>query len=1015
MRKLILFLLLSSINLLQAQKEDQPFPNEKDFNLSPDGIFEKVFDHYGNSYKLSDIVIDKKKDSKGNFSRSTDPTPLTCGYYNIYFETGSGMEDSSNIVHMQRRNVLCQVLTDLSNFINSPLSTNGLNNKVNIWVRNINNIITPPNTPNGVLGLASSFYTMPYNTTSGFGGIIDNEIWKTIHLGKDSYTNVISPLTSNGINSGQSGVFYHGMMAFNFSDVAISWNTNLTLASFPNKYDLYSVILHEMTHALGVDSLIDSNGISKFGFGYNYFSRYDTKLKNNASTQFLINKQTNACGNMYNYTFNNSLSTSILQPTSNACANKIRYVGLSDVPVHTPTIFSPASSLCHFEGVCVSPNPGFVMESATEMNTLKRFLQPQERNVLGDLGYSVNDVYGMISTYQGKMTYLGAISGITVAGMNDGITANGNFSYIGVATSANPIIINSSTDSSKRILSNDTNSSAYFECLEDLTDPNAIFSNTSGNGATTNITLSSQLSGLHLLRYIPTNITGTQKGNLTYIYVYVISNNNCGTPTPCNLVVNGGFEQYSIVPDRYTQINRACGWNGANFASPDYFHKASTNPQISIPCNAFGFQQEKDNLNAYVGIATARGYSEIYSENIRTKLTSKLLPNKSYRLSFDLSLPEAYTSFLYNFQAYLSPELISIGTYGYLPIANSDMLFNILILPNATDWKTIVIEFATNNIAGEEYLYLGAIKNISIQSAIPASQNQNCNPQSSLDCYYYLDNVSLTEIGGTLNLPETMCFNESISDLLIYLEATTFNGTFSGNGVSVDSFNASQAGVGVHTISYTYTNSTGCSVTISDQIEVLASNDANCTNNCSDNLIFSSVENASLVTYNASNFIETNGNYITNSSSDVTLKAGNYIVLKPNSQINSGSQFLARIENCDGTQTGKSTTANFETRKKSRPKANNKNEFESKQNSEIEKNPDISGLLIYPNPSKGLVNITTSLNAELQVSIFDMLGKEVVYSRTSNNVLNVSNLTSGVYIIKITEANKIANRRLVIQ
>lgn len=80
----------------------------------------------------------------------------------------------------------------------------------------------------------------------------------------------------------------------------------------------------------------------------------------------------------------------------------------------------------------------------------------------------------------------------------------------------------------------------------------------------------------------------------------------------------------------------------------------------------------------------------------------------------------------------------------------------------------------------------------------------------------------------------------------------------------------------------------------------------------------------------------------------------------------------------------------------------------------LDKN-NISGLSIYPNPSNGLVNITTSLNAELQVNVFDMLGKEVVNSKVLNNTLNVSNLSSGVYVIKITEEGNTATRKLVIE
>ncbi len=1011
MKKLILFFMFFlSLTLLYAQKETQTLPNENEHNLSPNGLFDKVFDHYGNNYKLSDVLIGQEVRGDNNqIVRSTNPAPMTCGYYDLYFETGSGMEDISNPIHVERRNVLCRVLTDLSNFINSPLTTNGLNNKVNIWVRNINNVITAPESPNGVLGLASSFYTMPYNNVAGFGGIVDNEIWKTIHLGRDSYTNVVSPLMSTGISVGQSGIFYHGMMAFNFSDSAISWNTDLTVTSFPNNYDLYTVILHEMTHALGFASLLNSNGLSKFGTGYNYFSRYDTRLKNNPNTQFLINKQTNACGSMYNYVFNNAINTSVLQPTSNACNNKVRYVGLSNVPVHTPTAFSPPSSLSHFEGVCVSPNPSFVMESAIGMNVIRRFLKPQERNVLGDLGYSVNTSYGVSTTYQGTTTYTGALSGINVAGMNDGISSNGVYTYINNANT-NIQIVN--------ILSNDTNATG-FECLEDIYYPSSSLSTTSGNTSTI-INFSSSEEGLHLLRYVPIN--GSQKGNLSYIYIYVINNTNCAIPSTCNLVLNGDFEQFSSIPNNFGQVSNACGWINASLGSPDYCHADTPLNWIGVPCNDGGGQADNIISNkGYVRFydnANVNNNNTLFSENFVTKLATPLQPNTEYQLSFDVSLIEGVSRFRMKSQAYLSTTL-SISSGYYIPISNPQMLFVNPTYSNISDgWERIIFTIPARPIAGEQYLYLGALLK-AVSPLTDPNVEPNCNynltplpypGQSFTSTGYYLDNVSLIPLDFTITLPENICLNESINDLSNYLNAVPFSGTFSGNGVTGNTFNATVAGIGVHTIAYTYTNSSGCSVTIYSQIEVLSLDDPDCSNNCPDNLIFSSTESSTLITYNTSNFIETNTNYLVNSASDVTLKAGNFIVIKPESQINSGSQFFARIENCDGSQTGKMSNTFVKTTKKSKPKPFSENNRSSDSIESFE----ISGLIIYPNPSKDLINITTSLNAELQINIFDMLGKEVVNAKVSDNKLNVSFLTSGVYIIKINEEGKTASRKLVI-
>jgi hypothetical protein len=77
---------------------------------------------------------------------------------------------------------------------------------------------------------------------------------------------------------------------------------------------------------------------------------------------------------------------------------------------------------------------------------------------------------------------------------------------------------------------------------------------------------------------------------------------------------------------------------------------------------------------------------------------------------------------------------------------------------------------------------------------------------------------------------------------------------------------------------------------------------------------------------------------------------------------------------------------------------------------------DIAGLKVYPNPvTNGVVNVSTDLDGEKTIAIYDILGKQVVKTTTSNNSLNVANLNAGVYIIKITEEGKTATRKLVIR
>ena len=77
---------------------------------------------------------------------------------------------------------------------------------------------------------------------------------------------------------------------------------------------------------------------------------------------------------------------------------------------------------------------------------------------------------------------------------------------------------------------------------------------------------------------------------------------------------------------------------------------------------------------------------------------------------------------------------------------------------------------------------------------------------------------------------------------------------------------------------------------------------------------------------------------------------------------------------------------------------------------------NINGLTMYPNPLSGnTLYLTSTANAAMSVQIFDLLGKEVLKANVVNNAVNVAKLTTGVYVVKITEEGKTATRKLVIQ
>lgn len=76
----------------------------------------------------------------------------------------------------------------------------------------------------------------------------------------------------------------------------------------------------------------------------------------------------------------------------------------------------------------------------------------------------------------------------------------------------------------------------------------------------------------------------------------------------------------------------------------------------------------------------------------------------------------------------------------------------------------------------------------------------------------------------------------------------------------------------------------------------------------------------------------------------------------------------------------------------------------------------IAGLSFYPNPvTDGNLYITSDSSNAKTIAVYDILGKQVLNAKTSNNAVNVSNLKGGSYIVKITEEGKTDTRKLIIE
>lgn len=87
----------------------------------------------------------------------------------------------------------------------------------------------------------------------------------------------------------------------------------------------------------------------------------------------------------------------------------------------------------------------------------------------------------------------------------------------------------------------------------------------------------------------------------------------------------------------------------------------------------------------------------------------------------------------------------------------------------------------------------------------------------------------------------------------------------------------------------------------------------------------------------------------------------------------------------------------------------------------VNKNPikqNIEGLSIYPNPvnsGKTFIYLTSKRNLTKKIEFFNVLGKQIYATLLTGKELNISNLSKGVYILKITENNISETRKLVIK
>jgi uncharacterized repeat protein (TIGR01451 family) len=636
--KLFIVLVLTYGANIGAQLSCKNFTALPDTNFwATDSIQNKgihVYDRYGNKYALARLnhkYFNTNPVSMGSEGSLARPISNTCnaGLFKIHFveeiTVGYGFDNAV------RRSLVCKVFQDISDML---IDINPANSgRVNIFVASDSTfpVIRPgASFSSGELGYGSSFYTLSTPVNNVFA---DNVAYQTIKLGKTAYSNLpslITPTMSDG--------YYHGYLAVNFNGV--NYNTNFNTATIAtNEVDMYTAVLHEALHILGIASGIDNDFSSIFG--NNIYTRYDESLFKNSITNKLLT---------HNAPQTAITNTSGLANANHSCSAPNNFIfsggSLSSQAIFNNTTWMPGTNLSHLgctgTGACNStyeqPTSDYVMNPCIGLgsNYIKRHPNPNEYKLLCDLGYDLTGSYGnaTVPSVGILTTYSTCTPPCIATGENDILTTE----YM-TAISLNSVLNNDIPSSSTIVRV------ALFDAFDgSITSSGSNFTFTPARYVT---------GSVYLVYYIKCGITGRLSSPI-YITINVKPINVppqpiCIDNNECNLVCHGDYENSifskywsnflidsleSIYPDNSPDIFRYDGGNLCRLSPFD--GRSDVCNSAGSACRNARNPADKPHIKGgkqYMGIGYV-SYSPRHYEGLHHKLKRPMLKGKKYKIKY---------------------------------------------------------------------------------------------------------------------------------------------------------------------------------------------------------------------------------------------------------------------------------------------------------------------------------------------------------------------------------------------
>jgi hypothetical protein len=222
-----------------------------------------------------------------------------------------------------------------------------------------------------------------------------------------------------------------------------------------------------------------------------------------------------------------------------------------------------------------------------------------------------------------------------------------------------------------------------------------------------------------------------------------------------NLVSNPSFETHVNCPNAQAQLSYCSFWFQPTGNTPDYYNSCTTS-YVDIPTNWYGFQYPHTG-NAYAGFGARYSCSSNCREYIEVRLTDTLIADKKYCVSFYVSLADSSYMGVSSIGAYFSPTRIdSQATIEYLPYTPQISASSLSPLIDTVNWMMVSDTFIANG--GELYMVIGVFAP-DIQLTMDTIRP---NPFGNLFSYYYIDDVSVTDIGYVGIESQTLSNNISL-------------------------------------------------------------------------------------------------------------------------------------------------------------------------------------------------------------------------------------------------------------